>query len=76
MDDQRHEPPGESRIVAELKIGRPRRSGALLAVAVNPRYTRKAIYLFEPDQYFLWKDYNLDSLCQYLRERCAAWLDD
>lgn len=46
------------------------------SLATNPRYTRKAVYLFEPDQYFLWKNYDPDLLCQYLRERCSAWLDD
>lgn len=45
------------------------------SLAVLPRYTRKAHYLFEPDQYFLWADYELEPLCQYLRVRCAAWLD-
>lgn len=45
------------------------------SLAVLPRYTRKAKHLFEPDQYFLWADYDLDSLCKYLRGRCAAWLD-
>lgn len=46
------------------------------SLAVLPRYTRKAAYLFEPDQYFLWPDYLLKPLCEYLRGRCAAWLDD
>lgn len=39
------------------------------------RYTRKANYLFEKDQYFLWKDYDQDALCAYLNGRCRAWLD-
>lgn len=45
------------------------------ALAVNPRYTRKAVYLFEPEQYFNWVDYDLDKLCEYLRGRCTAWID-
>lgn len=46
------------------------------SLATNPRYTRKAVYLFEPDQYFLWAGYDPEALCQYLRKRCAEWLDD
>jgi hypothetical protein len=46
------------------------------SLAVLPRYTRKAVHLMEPNQYFLWKDYELEPLCEYLRGRCAAWLDD
>jgi len=46
------------------------------SLATLPRYTQKAHYLFEPDQYFLWKDYDQESLCRFLNERCAAWLDD
>lgn len=45
------------------------------SLATNRRYTLKAGYLFEPDNYFLWVDYDLELLCQYLRQRCAAWLD-
>lgn len=44
------------------------------SLATLPRYTRKAVHLFEPDQYFLWKEYALEPLCEYLRARCAAWL--
>lgn len=44
-------------------------------LATLPRYTRKFKYLIEPDQYFLWVDYNLALLCKYLKGRCAAWLD-
>lgn len=39
------------------------------------RYTRKARYLFEEDQYLLWKDYDPVVLERYLRARCAAWWD-
>ena len=45
------------------------------ALATNPRYTRKAVYYFEPNQYFNWVNYDTDSLCQYLNERCSVWLD-
>jgi hypothetical protein len=45
------------------------------SLAVLPRYTRKAVHLFEPNQYFLWVDYELEPLCEYLGARCAAWLD-
>lgn len=44
-------------------------------LAVLPRYTRKFAYLLEPEQYFLWEDYDLPSLCAYLRGRCQIWLD-
>jgi hypothetical protein len=46
------------------------------SLAELPRYTRKAVHLMEPGQYFLWKGYELESLCEYLRGRCADWLDD
>lgn len=46
------------------------------SLAVNPRYTRKFQFLFEPDHYFLWVDYDEDLLADYLYGRCAAWLDD
>ena len=45
------------------------------ALATNPRYTRKAEYFFEPEQYLNWVDYEPQLLRRYLRERCAAWLD-
>lgn len=45
------------------------------SLATMRRYTLKAQYLFEPDNYFLWTDYDLDALCAYLRGRCSAWLD-
>lgn len=40
------------------------------------RYTRQHAFLYRPDEYFLWVDYDLDLLCQYLNGRVAAWLDD
>jgi hypothetical protein len=43
-------------------------------LAEDPRYTRKYMYLCEPDQYFLWKGYDAEALCRYLRQRCAEWL--
>lgn len=45
------------------------------ALAVNPRYTRKAPFFFEKDQYFNWVGYDTNLLAKYLKERCAAWLD-
>lgn len=45
------------------------------SLATLPRYTRKFAYLIEPGQYFLWVDYDLDLLCEYLRGRCKVWLD-
>ena len=45
------------------------------AHAVNPRYTEKALYFFEPDQYLLWVDYDQQLLAEFLLSRCAAWLD-
>lgn len=45
------------------------------SLATNRRYTLKAGYLFEPDNYFLWVGYDLDLLSGYLKERCKAWLD-
>jgi hypothetical protein len=44
-------------------------------LATDRRYTLKARYLFEPDNYFLWTNYDLDLLKGYLTARCAAWLD-
>lgn len=46
------------------------------SLASLPRYTRKAAFLMEPDQYFLWEGYDPEALCRYLSQRCAAWLDD
>ncbi len=45
------------------------------SLATLPRYTRKAEFLFEPEQYFNWVDYEHEPLCEYLRGRCSAWLD-
>ena len=44
-------------------------------LAVDRRYIMKAPYLFEPDNYVLWRDYDRDLLATYLNARCAAWLD-
>ncbi len=46
------------------------------ALAVNPRYTRKAPYFFETNQYFNWVDYDTALLSEYLQERCKCWLDE
>lgn len=45
------------------------------SLAELPRYTRKARYFFEDGQYFLWRGYELEPLCEFLRSRCTAWLD-
>jgi hypothetical protein len=45
------------------------------SLATNPRYTSKFVYLFEPDHYFLWADYDPAALAAFLNARCAAWLD-
>jgi hypothetical protein len=45
------------------------------SLATDPRYTRKAQFLFEKNQYFNWVEYDLDSLCEFLRGRCEEWLD-
>lgn len=45
-------------------------------LATLSRYTRKAEFLFEKNQYFNWANYDLEKLCEYLRGRCAEWLDD
>ncbi len=44
-------------------------------LATDRRYTLKAKYLFEPDNYFLWRDYDENLLKTYLRARCDEWLD-
>lgn len=46
------------------------------SLAVDRRYTAKFVHLFEPDNYFLWVDYDPGALCDFLRGRCAAWLDE
>lgn len=45
------------------------------SLATLRKYTQKAPFLFEPDQYFLWVGYDPEALCEYLRARCRAWLD-
>lgn len=45
-------------------------------LATDRRYVLKAQYLFEPENYFLWKDYDLSLLRRYLTGRCSAWLED
>jgi hypothetical protein len=45
------------------------------SLATDRKYTTKAKYLFEPDNYFLWKDYDEKLLKQYLQARCTKWLD-
>lgn len=44
-------------------------------LATDRKYVLKARYLFEPDNYFLWRGYDLDLLSEYLNARCSAWLD-
>lgn len=38
------------------------------SLATDERYTRKFPDFYEPGQYFLWADYNIDSLEQFLLE--------
>lgn len=45
-------------------------------LAVDRRYTAKFVFLFEPDNYFLWAGYDPDLLSAYLNGRCSAWLDE
>jgi hypothetical protein len=45
------------------------------SLATEARYTSKFVYLYEPDHYFLWADYDNADLCAFLHARCAAWLD-
>jgi hypothetical protein len=44
-------------------------------LATDRRYTLKAEYLFEPNHYFLWVNYDLALLRGYLTGRCTEWLD-
>jgi hypothetical protein len=44
-------------------------------LATDRRYTLKAKYLFEPDNYFLWSNYDENLLEKYLRARCREWLE-
>ena len=44
-------------------------------LAVNPRYTRKMPFLYEPQQYLLWVEYDLDILSEYLNARAQEWLE-
>ena len=44
-------------------------------LATMRRYTLKVPYFFEPDNYLLWENYDEDLITDYLRQRCAAWID-
>lgn len=44
-------------------------------LATDRRYTLKAQYLFEKDNYLLWVDYDPGTLARYLNERCEDWLE-
>lgn len=44
-------------------------------LATLRRYTVKFPYLFESDNYFLWVDYDSETLGGYLQARCKAWLE-
>lgn len=46
------------------------------SLATLPRYAIQISGLVESDQYFLWKNYELEPLCAFLCTRCKAWLDD
>jgi len=45
-------------------------------LSTDRKYVLKARYLFEADNYFLWKNYDLGLLRGYLTARCSEWLDD
>ena len=44
-------------------------------LATDRRYTLKAPYFFEPANYLLWRNYDEDLIANYLRQRCADWID-
>ena len=44
-------------------------------LATDRRYTLKFEHLIEPDNYFLWSEYDQEILEVYLNERCEEWLD-
>lgn len=46
------------------------------SLATLPRYTRQHAFLYRPDEYFLWADYDRDLLADFLEARCIQWLDD
>ena len=45
------------------------------ALAKKPIYFRKHPFYFEENQYFNWVDYDPEILGDFLRARCAEWLD-
>jgi hypothetical protein len=45
------------------------------SLAVNPRYTEKAVHYYEPGQYVLWVDYDMVILKEFLDSKCREWLD-
>ena len=46
------------------------------SLATLPRYTTKFKYLIEPGHYFLWADYDVDALANFIRtEICERFLD-
>lgn len=46
------------------------------SLASNHRYTTKHPAYFEPDHYFCWVDYDLDSLAEFIEDLAAKWLVD
>jgi len=40
------------------------------------RYTLKHPFYFEPDHYFCWVDYDLDSLADFVARVASQWLMD
>ena len=44
------------------------------SLATNPRYTVKHPYFYEEDHYFLWVDYDVDSLRDFVMDLAYRWL--
>lgn len=43
-------------------------------LATDPRYTTKAPFFYERDHYFLWIDYDLDLLADFLADVTTKWM--
>ncbi|WP_157468878.1 hypothetical protein [Deinococcus murrayi] len=46
------------------------------SLSTMERYTVKHPFYFEPDHYFCWVDYDLDSLADYIARIASRWLID